>query len=133
MIALGVTSSVMLLVSVGLAIRSGLQFGMNGVVAALIVCGVCWISGLLALATPLVFRDPKLAAQGLLLGMLFRMGPPLLLAVFLLQTRSYLLEVGALGMLVAAYLVGLVVETALSWWIAETSTGAVASGMVKAS
>jgi uncharacterized membrane protein len=88
---------------------------------------------MIALSAPLIFRDPQTAVQGLLFGMLFRMGLPLIVGLILLRSQTELLRVGILGMLVGVYLAGLFVETLLSWWIAETSTDASASGMAKAS
>jgi uncharacterized membrane protein len=104
----------------------------NGVLAAAVVCGVCWVSGVIALSMPMIFRDPPSTAHGVLLGMLLRMGLPLLAGLHLTRSRSELLEVGVMGMFVGVYLLGLIVETGLSWWIAETN-GAEASGVAKAS
>jgi hypothetical protein len=133
LIALGVLTGVMLVVFSGLATWAWLRTAGLGVAAALVVCGTCWISGLIALSAPLLFRDPQGAAQGILFGMLFRMGMPLLLVVVLVQSESVLLRAHVMEMLVGVYLTGLLVETLLSWWIAETSMGAAAPGMAKAS
>jgi len=132
-IAIVVMSSVMLVALIGLAGWGWMHYRALGVVAAIVACGSCWVSVLVAQGTPLLFRDPQAATQGILLGMLFRMGLPLLVAVTLMQSRSVLLSAGVMGMLVTAYLSGLFVETLLSWWIAETTTGASASEMAKVS
>jgi hypothetical protein len=132
-IAISVTTGVMLIAFCALSLWGWSRSGPVGLAAASLVCVVCWVSGLIALSAPLVFRDPQMAAQGLLFGMLFRMGLPLVVAVGLHQSRSELLKVGVMEMLVGVYLIGLLVETLLSWWIAETSAGASASRIVKAS
>ena len=133
MVAMAATSGVMLVTFAVLATFGWQKQQSPGVVAAGIACGVCWVGGIVALSVPLLFRDPQSAINGLLFGMLFRMGLPLLVAFGLIQSRSELLKAGVLGMFVAAYLVGLVVETLFIWWIAESSSDASASGMVKAS
>lgn len=133
LIAIAVMSCVMLVVFVGLAAWGWLHYGALGVAAAVIACLASWISGLIAQSLPMFFRDPQQAIHGVMLGMLFRMGIPLLIAVTLMQSRSVLLEADCMGMLVTAYLTGLCVETLLSWWIAETSMSSSTSGMAKAS
>lgn len=133
LIAIAVMSTVMLITFVGLAAWGWLHYRIPGVVAAALACSACWVSGLIAQSLPLLFRGPHQASHGVMLGMLFRMGLPLLIAVVLFQSRSALLQADCMGMLVTAYLTGLCVETLLSWWIAETSMGDCTSGMAKAS
>ncbi len=130
---MAVITGVMLIAFVGLASLGWSRFGSPGLVAAVVACGVCWVSGLIALSAALLFRDSQQATQGLLFGMLFRMGLPLAVGLGLTQSRSELLKAGVMGMLVGVYLVGLFVETLLTWWIVESSAGAKSSGMAKAS
>lgn len=133
LIAIAVMSSVMLVAFVGMAVWGWLHYRVLGVAAAIVACSACWISGLIAQSLPMLFRDPQQASHGVMLGMLFRMGLPLLIAVALMQSQSVLLQADCMGMLVTAYLTGLCVETLLSWWIAETSMSDSTSGMAKAS
>jgi hypothetical protein len=132
LIALGVTSAVMLGAFGGLA-WYGSQFGPRGITAAAVACGLCWLSGIIALGAFMLFRDPQQAVHGLMLGMLFRMGIPLAAGLFLQRSHSELLKSGVIGMITGVYLLGLFVETVLAWWIAETSSGTTATEMAKAS
>jgi hypothetical protein len=131
--ALAVTTGVLLSAFAVMAWLGASQSGTLGVASAAVACGVCWVSGVIALGSMLLFRDPQQAVQGLFLGMIVRMGLPLVVGLGLFQSRSPLLGAGVMGMMISAYLLGLAVETALTWWIVGTASSAVPPGAAKVS
>ncbi len=98
-------------------------YGIDGVwaaVAASVVCGVSFTAALLAAVW---FRRPRQALHGLLLGMLFRMGLPLVAIVGFQSGRGPLASAGVVGMIAAVYLAALPIETLLSLRIVNSSRG----------
>lgn len=85
-----------------------------GVRAAAIGAGVCWLSGTLALLSASWFRDPRQLMFHLLFGMVFRMGLPFGLGVWLQSRGGPLAAAGVFGYIVGFYLLTLVVETLLA-------------------
>jgi hypothetical protein len=81
--------------------------------AASLAVGVCWLAASLALVSTHVGARLGFPVQGLLVGMLFRMGLPLGAGVALSQNAP-LAELGIFGMILGVYLCALVVETVLS-------------------
>lgn len=126
-------TSVMLLVFSALGFWGWSQYATSGVVAAAVATFVCWLSGLGAIGAMVLFRDPQQPVAGIFLGMAFRLGAPLLVGFGLLQSHSSLLNAGVLGMTVVAYLAGLLVETAMAWWILDRSLDDSQPGVAKAS
>ena len=88
--------------------------GQWGVTAAGVAGGVCWLSGLTPLLLIGMFRGPQAALNAALIGILFRMGLPLCVAVAFAQQGGELAQAGILGMILGYYLVTLVVDTLLS-------------------
>jgi hypothetical protein len=85
-----------------------------GVAAAGVAAGVCWLGAMVALLLTAFPRGPKQAVSRVLLGMLFRMGLPLVVGAILARRGGPLSEAGVFGMIVAFYFVTLVAET----WLA---------------
>jgi hypothetical protein len=75
---------------------------------------VCWTAGALALAATYLGNQCKLPVQGMLLGMFFRMGLPLIALLALPSMGGPLATRGAGITILGVYLVALVVETLLS-------------------
>jgi len=90
------------------------QHGNTGLLVAAIAGGVCWLGATLALICSAMFRGQQQALNGMLLGMLFRMGLPLGTGVILSQQVGFLAEAGIFGTILVYYLLALVVETLLS-------------------
>ena len=88
--------------------------GPAGLAAAAVAAGLCLTGAGLALAASRRFREPDNAWQGVLIGMLLRMGVPLLSALPIQFCGGRLAEAGVLVYLVVFYPVTLFVETALS-------------------
>ena len=133
LVALGVTSFVMLIAFVGLSWYGSSHYGERGIAAAAVACGLSWFGGVSAVGMVTMFHARQHAVPGLLLATLVRMSPPLAAGLILLMSRSELLQAGVIGMLIGVYLLGLFIETALSWWVVEASSGVQADGVVKAS
>lgn len=88
--------------------------GMTGLVAAGIAAVTCWLSGSLALVATYLGQKFGAALHGVLLGMFFRMGLPLVVGFVLQKNHPPLAEAGVFTMILALYLVALVAETLLS-------------------
>lgn len=89
--------------------------GESGVIAAALAGSICWAGALFALLLIGLFRtSQRHVVSATLLGMLFRMGLPLVAGVVLTHQGGPLAEAGLFGMILVFYLVGLVVETILS-------------------
>jgi hypothetical protein len=81
--------------------------------AAAIAAGVCGLGSTLALVLTALCRGPNGALYSLLFGMLFRMGLPLGVGVWLTKTSPDLADAGVFGAILVTYLVTLAVETVL--------------------
>jgi hypothetical protein len=88
--------------------------GLVGLAAAAVAAGLCLVGAGLALVASRRFRDPKNSLQGVLIGMLLRMGVPLFSALAIQVQGGSLAKAGVLIYLVVFYPVTLFVETALS-------------------
>jgi hypothetical protein len=82
--------------------------------AAAIAAALCWFGAAQSLWVAVVFKGPQKAVAALLLGMLFRMGVPIVAAVLLTHRFPSLLQSGFLGSLLCFYLLALVAETLLA-------------------
>lgn len=83
--------------------------------AAAIAGAICWAGALSALLLIGLFRaSQNQMVSATLLGMLFRMGLPLVTGLVLTRNGGPLADAGLFGMILVFYLVGLVVETILS-------------------
>lgn len=85
-----------------------------GVLASAIAAGICWLSGALALVTSYFANQTGNGVQGVLGGMLFRMGIPLAGGLLLDRQVPALAESGIFPMVLGFYLIVLVIETLLS-------------------
>jgi hypothetical protein len=107
---LGVTAFVIWTVSAFV----GYEFaGSSGLIAATLAGVVCLVASELALVVLELFRDPKLALHGVVVGMMIRMGLPLLVGLFLQLNNEALANAGLLYYVLIFYLATLLVETAL--------------------
>lgn len=86
----------------------------TGLIASAVAAGLCLAGATLALLVTYFFRGSNLALQNLLLGMLLRMGVPLMLGLVLHTQVDQLAAGGMLYYLVGFYLVTLTVETVLT-------------------
>ena len=91
------------------------KHGSNGLIAAGLAGAICWSGAMIALVLVGVFRkSPNQIVSATLLGMLFRMGLPLIAGLVITSAGGPLADAGLFGMILVFYLVGLVVETILS-------------------
>jgi len=90
------------------------RHAMDGVFAASIAGGVCWLGATLALVTTVLLQGSPSAVSGTLLGTAFRTGLPFLSAFALAQMGGPIAKAGVVGMIVAYYLLTLVAETLLA-------------------
>jgi hypothetical protein len=82
--------------------------------AAAVAGGVCWAAAALALVSGFVGNRWDLPVQGVLLGMLFRMGLPLAAVVFLPRLLGAWAAEGLARTILGVYLSALVAETLLA-------------------
>jgi hypothetical protein len=85
-----------------------------GLLASAVAAGLCLAGATLALMVTYILRGPHLALQNLLLGMLLRMGVPLMLGLVLHTQVDLLAAGGMLYYLVGFYFVTLTIETVLT-------------------
>lgn len=90
------------------------QSQVNGVLAAAIAGGICWLGGTLALVAAYWANRQGLGIHGALLGMFFRMGLPLIGGLALQKLFPVLAEAKLFSYVLGFYLIMLVVETLLS-------------------
>jgi len=88
--------------------------GMAGIQAAGVAAAICWIGAIIALLCGGLMRGTENAVNGVLLGMLFRMGIPLGGGFALHQLSEGLAKAGVFGMILAYYFVTLFAETLLA-------------------
>jgi hypothetical protein len=83
-------------------------FSAEAVQIGTVAASVCWCGAALALAATFVGTQLGLGVQGVLLGMMFRLGLPLLAVIGFSHNRAMS------GAILGVYLVALVIETLLS-------------------
>jgi len=88
--------------------------GVPGIQAAGVAAAICWIGAMIALLLGGLMRGTENAVNGVLLGMLFRMGVPLGSGFALHQLSEGLAKAGVFGMILAYYFVTLLAETLLA-------------------
>ncbi len=88
--------------------------GTAGIFAAAVAAGICWGGAFLALLLSGWLRSGQNAVNGVLAGMLFRMGVPLVAGMALHWQGGWLAEAGVFGMILAFYFVTLIAETLLA-------------------
>ena len=86
-------------------------YGQNGAIAAAAATGVCLLAGWIAMLATHLLSSPEKPTTHLILGMMFRMGLPLAVCLVLVQQDHWLMTYGFGFFLVAAFTVGLTVET----------------------
>jgi len=124
-----------LVFSVPIAWVADARHGSWGLAATAVAGGVCWLGAVLALWITWQFSGAgPVAVQGVLLGMLFRMGLPLAAGVALTTSGGALAQAGVFGLILAFYLLTLPLETWLSVRLvsSQVSAGAVSAGSVSA-
>ena len=105
---------VVLLVFTVFAVVGYRGHGTTGVAAAGVAGGTCWAGALIALVLTGLLRRHRQALAGVLAGMFFRLGAPLVVGLWLHQRAGPLAEAGVFGMIMLFYLVTLSTETALA-------------------
>ncbi len=90
------------------------RHGFDGLTAAAVAGGVCFLGAAAALVMTGVLRGSQAAVHGVLLGIVFRTGVPLAFGVFLMLRGGPLAETGVFGMVFVYFQVTLTVETLLA-------------------
>jgi hypothetical protein len=93
---------------------NGRQLSGESLIAAAIGGGVCWLAASLALAAGYYGNRFQAPVQGVLLGMLFRLGLPLAAIAILPRLGEAWVPPGVAMTILGVYLVALVVETGLA-------------------
>jgi hypothetical protein len=96
------------------AVVCGGGFSAQSLFVAVIAGGVCWLAAGLALVATWFGNRFQLPVQGLLLGMFFRMGMPLIAVVALPQFGGAFASGGLTMTILAVYLIALLTETLLA-------------------
>jgi len=104
------------------AIYGYVNFQINGILAATLAAGICWIATEISLLLVIMTRDPQKKLHSLLAGIFFRTGIPLVLGMFLHRAGGPLAEAGLFGMILVYYLLTLAVETMLAVKIVHQTT-----------
>jgi hypothetical protein len=89
-------------------------FSADSLATAAIAAGVCWTAAALALIAAFFGNRWESPVQGVLVGMLFRMGLPLAAVLGLPTLDERLAASGIVGTILGVYLVALAVETLLA-------------------
>lgn len=132
-VACAVLTAVLLLCFAGVAFYAHSRHGLDGVVAAAVGAGVCWAGAIIALFLAAMMQGASGAVNGVLLGMLFRMGLPLAAALYFHRQAGPLAEAGIFGMILCYYFVTLVAETLLALRIVGPANSASAKKVSEAS
>jgi hypothetical protein len=103
-------------------------FSSQSLVCAAIGGGICWIAAALALAATFFGNRYHAPVPGVLAGMIFRMGLPLVALVAISKLADPLAASGVTNTILGVYLVALVVETLLA--VRMVPTQVVPSGVV---
>jgi hypothetical protein len=100
--------------AVALPVVAIARLGEAGITAAGLATLVCLLSGWLALLVTARWAPPSRPAAHVLLGTSIRMSLPLLLCLAVTRQSAWLAEAGFAWFLVAAFSLGLAVETLLA-------------------
>jgi hypothetical protein len=87
--------------------------GAMGITAAALAAAICLVGAVSAFLTTALVRSPQAAVGGVLLGMAFRMGFPLIVLLAVLQQGGPLMEAGLAVCFLVCYPIALVTETLL--------------------
>jgi hypothetical protein len=117
-----------LLAPVALLVAAVCQRGFSGqsLAAAAIAGGVCWLAAALALGATVLGNRCRSPVQGVLAGMLFRMGLPLASLVVLPKLGGPFAASGVATTILGVYLAALVIETVLALKMVPLQTSATA-------
>lgn len=88
--------------------------GKDGVIAACVAAGVCWVAALAALVVAKITTDLQARLAGVFASMILRTGVPMIAAITLTSTSPTLARGGVFGATVVFYLLTLMLETVLS-------------------
>jgi hypothetical protein len=102
-------------------------FSASALLNAAIGGGVCWLAGALALTAGFISNRFQAPVQGVLIGMLLRMGLPLAALIGFSQSGTPLGANGVATTILGVYLVSLVVETLLSLRMVAPRAGVIES------
>lgn len=97
--------------------------GADGLWAALVSFGICWLSAAMSLVVFGLASRMGQPLSGMLMGMFFRMGPPLAACLLFMGKGSSLARAGVAGMILVYYLVALLAETLLSLRLVSSASG----------
>lgn len=89
------------------------EAGRPGVSAALLATGVCLVGSVGAFLATALMRSPQAVVGGVLIGMMFRMGLPLVILLSTFQGGGPLIAAGLVTCFLLCYPVGLLTETLL--------------------
>jgi hypothetical protein len=89
-------------------------YGARGLASAVLATSICLASAWLALFATTVLAPPSRPAAHVLVGMVTRMGLPLLVCLFVTQRQPLLQAAGFSWFLIAAFVLGLALETLMS-------------------
>lgn len=90
------------------------QYGTGAYLASAVSAAMIWAVGSLSLLIVALAPTPAARVNAALLGMLIRMGLPMLALMYFTKSNHSLAAEGIVGLLVVHYLLGLIVETLLS-------------------
>ncbi len=89
------------------------KVGSAAYLASAVAALTVWIAGSLALVVAGIVQDPQQRVSAILLGMLIRMGLPMIVGIGLGRPGGPLASGCVFGLIVVHYLVGLAIETPL--------------------
>lgn len=101
---------------------------MRGVIAAIAAATICWICSTVALVLTARSRGPNMGLKGLLFGMVFQMGVPLMIGIILSQSGGPLAAGGVFGWIVVFHLLTLTAKTILVLPLLNPRKSTVAQG-----
>ena len=108
------------------------QWSADTILAAGIGGGVCLVAGCLALTAAFLGNRWNSPVQGVLAGMLFRLGLPLVALVAVPKIDQPWVPAGVTGTILGVYLVALIVETGLALRMTPVQPQSVARRSAKA-
>ncbi len=124
-IACGLLAVIMLVAFVAIAFWGSSQHGTNGIIAAAVAVGICWICATAALTITGLLAETPLKLHGMLVSILLRTMLPAVFGVVLQSQVPWLAQANVMGMLVAAFMVALVAETSLAVWLTSSTRSVV--------
>jgi len=101
-------------VAIGISALQDQGWGSETLVRAALGGSICWVAASLALCSTWLAQVMQAPVQGVLLGMLFRMGLPLLCLIGLRNLNGPLVPAGVATTILGVYLVALMMETLLA-------------------